>query len=249
MARQRTTPQEFIRRATHIHAGAYDYTSTLFTRMRDPITFRCKQHGNITQSARHHIGGHGCPACNLGSGKHSPAAESKARAAALKVAPMEVKLTQQLVRDWLEYRDGHLYWACKSNHSVNVGAHFGYVDSEGYVSGSLCGFQKREHQLVWLLHMGCLPDEDIDHINGVRTDNRIENLRAVSRAVNMQNLKRARKDSGTGVLGVHQSRTGRFIAQARIFGKVHHLGTRDTVEEAEALRLAFVRQHSEGNTL
>lgn len=68
-----------------------------------------------------------------------------------------------------------------------------------------------EHRLVWLMHHDEWPAE-IDHINGIRDDNRIENLRLVTRADNMRNSRR-RKDNTSGVMGVSwHSATGKWRA-------------------------------------
>lgn len=58
------------------------------------------------------------------------------------------------------------------------------------------------HRVIWQLHNGFVAvDVDVDHINGVRTDNRIENLRAVTRAVNQRNQK-LHKSNTSGIAGV-----------------------------------------------
>ena len=91
------------------------------------------------------------------------------------------------------------------------------------------------HRLVWLFVYGRLPEAhlDIDHVNGDRRDNRLCNLREVTRSQNMQNQRKARGNSSTGFLGVLKNHK-RFASHIRADGVTHYLGTFDTAEEAHA---------------
>ena len=90
------------------------------------------------------------------------------------------------------------------------------------------------HRLAWLYVYGEWPKLHIDHINGIKTDNRISNLRDVTASENMANQHRARSDSVSGVLGVSCScsRKG-WRAQICRSGKVKNLGTFNTKEAAQ----------------
>ena len=60
------------------------------------------------------------------------------------------------------------------------------------------------HQIVFEAFNGPIPKGmDIDHINGIRDDNNLSNLRAVSRTINALNRKKANVNSATGIRGVH----------------------------------------------
>ncbi len=73
---------------------------------------------------------------------------------------------------------------------------------------------------------------EIDHINSIRNDNRIENLRLAKRSENMQNIKIANSNSKTGVLGVSYCKT-RDLYQASIsINRKYHRRFFDTIEEA-----------------
>lgn len=80
-----------------------------------------------------------------------------------------------------------------------------------------------EHRLAWYLTYGNLPIKHIDHINGIKDDNRIENLRDVSSSVNLRNQRKIR--------GYHKC-NGRWRAQYSLGNKVYHIGMYDTEEAA-----------------
>lgn len=101
------------------------------------------------------------------------------------------------------------------------------------------------HRLAWLWIYGSIDkDLQIDHINGVKTDNRISNLRLVTAHVNQRNCG-LQKNNTTGFRGVYKklSKTGRerFVAWIKVCGHVKILGTFDTAQEAgERRKLAEI---------
>jgi hypothetical protein len=118
----------------------------------------------------------------------------------------------------------------------------------GYVLLKLDGEAVFAHRLAWLVVYGTWPTNDIDHINGRRDDNRIANLRDVSRAVNLQNRRSAHRRSLSGLLGVKKNHGG-WSASITTAGRRKHLGTFKTADEAHSIYLAAKRQLHEGNTL
>lgn len=78
---------------------------------------------------------------------------------------------------------------------------FTHTSKLGYKSGGLLGKLWGAHRVIYKMITGHEP-EQIDHINGDRTDNRFENLRSVSAAVNMKNQKQ-RSNNTSGTIGVH----------------------------------------------
>ena len=88
-----------------------------------------------------------------------------------------------------------------------------------------------------LLCYGHIPDNaEVDHINHVRTDNRLDNLRFVTKSGNRRNQSVGSK-STTGVIGVYfNKRLQKYAAQIKVDGVVHYLGLHDTLEEAAAAR-------------
>jgi len=84
---------------------------------------------------------------------------------------------------------------------LKVGAIAGYITAGGYRSVTVNGCWVQAHRLAWLLFYGVDPIAEIDHINGVKTDNRILNLRIASKAENCRNRKLHRTNS-SGYKGV-----------------------------------------------
>lgn len=132
--------------------------------------------------------------------------------------------------------------SCKVWNSKYAGKEaFTYV-SNGYKTGSLFAVLYLAHRVVWAMSTGAWPVEEVDHINGRRDDNRIVNLRAVSRQENMQNQK-MRSTNTSGVMGVTwKSHCSRWAARIVISDKDIHLGYFHTLEEAAAARKAAERK-------
>lgn len=113
----------------------------------------------------------------------------------------------------------------------------------GYVVVRLFDRLYRAHRLAWLYVHGCFPPNDTDHVNGVRSDNRIANLRLATRSQNLQN-KRGRSTSGFKGVVTHSDvrRTNRYGAQIWHGGKNVWLGWHLTAEEAGAAYAAAAKQ-------
>lgn len=110
----------------------------------------------------------------------------------------------------------------------------GSPNSDGYLRVKINNVAFRVHRVIWLITYGEWPEGQIDHINGVRDDNRIENLRAVSVVGNQQN-QHMRVDNTSGTTGVRLE-SGAWTAKIRVRGKRLHLGRFKSLEEAAAAR-------------
>ena len=99
------------------------------------------------------------------------------------------EITQELLKEHFEYRDGHLWWVKPTSKRIKIRQQFGCCNNEGYIFGGLRGKYYYEHRLIWLYHYGEWPKECIDHINGIKDDNRIENLREATKQQNNFNRK------------------------------------------------------------
>lgn len=137
---------------------------------------------------------------------------------------------------------GYLYWV-KSGRRAVAGQRAGTVGTHGYRQVYLGSRNHREHRICWLLAYGEWPEAEIDHINGVKDDNRLSNLRSVSRAQNLQNITEASSRSKSGLRGVYlDPRRGRWRAEIRAHGVVRYLGSFDSKIDASA---AYMRAKSE----
>lgn len=105
-------------------------------------------------------------------------------------------------------------WGKTHAHAAGKPA-FDSVTSEGYKHGKFCGKTMKAHRVAWFLHHGAWPKGIIDHVNGVKIDNRLENLRDVDRVVNGRNRNLSRNNT-TGVNGVcYRAKYNNFAASMR----------------------------------
>lgn len=128
----------------------------------------------------------------------------------------------------------------------------GGVGFHGYHLIQLTGSRKlwRAHRLAWLYVYGELPPGPIDHINNIRNDNRILNLRLTTASENLENLKVATSKSKSGILGVSR-RPGhdKWRAFICVKGKRMALGTFDSAEQAHDAYLKAKRLMHAGCTI
>ena len=103
---------------------------------------------------------------------------------------------QQYLLSILEYRDGKLYWKIpKCNNRIKKGDSAGSKTSNGYMCLRLDKKTYQLHNIIWKMINGVDPNEQIDHINHDKTDNRIENLREVSSKENCKNKSKQKNNT------------------------------------------------------
>lgn len=108
----------------------------------------------------------------------------------------------------------------------------GYVNTKGYIRISVDGKGYFAHHLAWLYVYGIFPETTIDHINNVRTDNSIDNLRLVSCAENSKNMK-MNKNNKTGIVGVSwSSKARKWSAEITVNLSQIKLGLFTSIEDA-----------------
>ena len=149
--------------------------------------------------------------------------------------------TQELVSEYISY--DHVTGAftrLKTSGTKRPGDKVG-VENGRYLQISICGKKIRGHQLAWFLIYGYFP-KTIDHINGNGLDNRLCNLREVTRQQNNQNHRKPPKHNTSGFLGVSYFKAGnKFSAHINLDGKKKHLGYFDDPEKAHQAYLTVKR--------
>lgn len=152
-------------------------------------------------------------------------------------------LTAEQLQGVLHYEPstGNFTWKTTIKGAMNAGDIAGHC-TRGYVVIGVKGRLYRAHRLAWLYMTGEWPSGHVDHINGNPSDNRWENLRDVSRHVNLQNRHRSDRDSRSGLLGAHEHGPGVWVSEIRAFGVRRYLGTFSTKEAAHAAYLAAKQQ-------
>lgn len=134
---------------------------------------------------------------------------------------------------------------------ANAGDEAGTIRKDGYRAINLLGRPWLSHRIAWFLFYGVWPSGHVDHMNGSRIDNRIANLRDVSRAENLQNMKKATASKKHGCLigSAWHRQTGKWRAVIRINGRQKSLGYFYTEQEAHAAYVKAKRQFHPGGLL
>ena len=148
---------------------------------------------------------------------------------------------------------GVLYWRerpldlCKSEsarrtfNTRRAGAAVGATDADGYLIMKVRQKLLKAHRVVWAMHYGAWPQGEIDHINHAKQDNRITNLRTVSRAANARNQP-PHKCNKSGVVGVNFRPSKGWRAFITAEGRRIHLGYFKERAEAVEARSAAERR-------
>ena len=134
--------------------------------------------------------------------------------------------------------DTGIFTNLKSRGAAKKGSVAGCKDSKGHSQIMLDNKRYQAHRLAWLYVHGNFPEKDIDHINEIKTDNRICNLRLDSNRENEQNVSSVRLNNTSGLTGVTWHKKHKeWRAQIKIKGKKKYLGQYNTPEEAHAAYL------------
>lgn len=137
---------------------------------------------------------------------------------------------------------GKLMWRKRDNGDVRWNKRYAGTEAftnmqYGYHRGTISGHQYLAHRVAWALHYGEWPSGHIDHINGVRSDNRLINLRSVTRQENSKNIRKA-QNNASGITGVYwHSARKKWEASIGIGrGRRKFLGCFDTLDSAADAR-------------
>lgn len=114
--------------------------------------------------------------------------------------------------------------------------------SNGYRRTFVDGVRKLSHHVIWFMHYGVWPVM-LDHVNGNRLDNRVENLREATKVQNGQN-RSAQVNSKSGIKGVSFcKRKNKWCVRIKVSGKYLFGGYFDSIEEAKHKREEMERIH------
>jgi len=98
--------------------------------------------------------------------------------------------SKERLDELFEYRDGKLYNKTNRSYNSRMGMESGGKEPDGYRCIRMDGKKHRTHRLIYIMHNGDIPEKMfIDHKNGIKDDNRIENLRVVNNQENQFNTK------------------------------------------------------------
>ena len=156
-------------------------------------------------------------------------------------------MTQEELKALLHYDSitGIFTWIV-SGKKRKIGTRAGHVQKlHGYRVIGINYQIYREHRLAWLYVHGYLPDEQIDHRDGDKTNNKLDNLREATNLQNHQNRK-CQTNNSSGFVGVHlHKQTNKWRSKINVNGKAKHLGLFNTAEEAHS---AYLKAKSELHT-
>ncbi len=160
------------------------------------------------------------------------------------MATQNSTLTQEQAKDLLEYRDGELYWKV-SKGPAKIGSRVGCFDKEGYRVTTINYKNYKIHRLIFMMHYGFFPQE-VDHINGNKSDNSIENLREATHSLNNCN-KIIQKNNTSGIKGVSWKKDRKkWDVRVAINKKNYRIGYFEDLELATlAAEMAREKYHKE----
>lgn len=154
-------------------------------------------------------------------------------------------LTQNELKSRLHYdHETGLFTAIiKTAQRVKIGDISGSVNSDGYINIFVKNVSYKAHRLVWLYLYGEFPKGQIDHINGIKTDNRLCNLRECTQHENHKNVG-IKASNTSGYKGVSfNKRLQKWTARCRADEKRHFLGYFDSAINASIAYERFAKQH------
>ena len=151
-------------------------------------------------------------------------------------------LTQAELKSRLHYctDTGIFIWTNPTAHNVKCGDKAGGLKSSGYIKITFNDIIYNAHRLAWLYVYGEFPNGILDHINRIKHDNRISNLREVTQSENLQNQS-IRSSNKSGFRGVHfDSSKNKWVARISINKKNIRIGLFDNKQDAiDARKFTF----------
>ena len=145
-------------------------------------------------------------------------------------------LTQAELHERFEYCNGELFYKISPLPKIKVGSKAGTVNKDGYAKVTINSKKYCVHRVVFMMQHGYLPKE-IDHINCNPSDNRIENLREVTRTQNRYNVI-GYKNNTSGVKGLtFNKKLNKWELSMNVNGKRKYIGVFKDFELAELVAM------------
>jgi len=149
-------------------------------------------------------------------------------------------ITQEYAKQLFDCVGGHLVWKVSKAKRIKIGDKAGTIGKDGYIRVFVDGKSYLAHNLVYLIEHGFMPKE-IDHVNRVKTDNSIDNLKQTTRSENSIN-RGIFSNNKTGIKNVHKHSCGKYEVSFRRNNKSIYVGLFDDLELAELVALEAVHK-------
>ena len=151
-------------------------------------------------------------------------------------------LTQSELKQKLHYSpETEIFTRFISNNELKIIKNL--ANSKGYIEIRINGIKYKSHRLAWLYVYGNFPNKSLDHINGIKTDNRIKNLREANQSENLKNIGIG-KNNTSGIKGASfDKNSGKWKSQGCLNYKKVHIGLYESAEEAGIAYLEFAKKY------
>lgn len=152
----------------------------------------------------------------------------------------KITLEQALLKELFEDKDGQLVWKTKPNNLKHlIGKIAGCLHKSGYRTVKIGQTSYPAHRLMWIYHNGSIDESlQVDHINGNKDDNRIENLRLVTAQQNCYNRSRLNSKGYSW-----NKKDKRWQASIWLNGSLKYLGSFVDEQQAREVYLKACSQH------
>lgn len=162
----------------------------------------------------------------------------------------ELALTTERLKYLLHYdpETGIFTWLMKPaprSNRIKPGYIAGCKNDAGYILINIDGYSYRAHRLAWFYVHGVWPEQKIDHINNIKNDNRMVNLREASNSENGWNVGMPSTNT-SGIKGVcWDKKNNKWIAQCWVSGKLYKIGRFASIDAA-AIAVSQFRERNHG---
>lgn len=144
-------------------------------------------------------------------------------------------VSKDMLHELFEYRNGKLFSKVdRYKSTIKKGDEIGYFDSKGYLRTGINYKLYKIHRLIFMMFYGYMPTE-VDHINGIKSDNRIENLRTATRSQNEFN-KLGRETNFSGLKNI-SFEYGKWRVRLSANNKIINIGSFEDIELAELVAI------------